>query len=327
MAISFSIITPLFLAISIPLQFISSKYPFKSIIRILWLVIFLRLIFAAYLGIQIIEDWPVIVIAGIFLCVIYCRSYTNKLKMAQRQIIASVDSNGQTDEGKLPISPVVEQFFINRLTRCSQNQKYVWGAIYPCLGLWLSSWRMLFLLTLAVTLFTGFLGSSPIVVFMVIMMLMQGEVLTKSPVYSQMLISGGRSQRFYGTIASAVGVMILFGFMFALISIISLIITPLIPPFVFRGHTITFTPLPIYSPFSIIILIPLAFGLYLCSERVRFIAFFSPIAVLGIVILFISPKYIVLMPIMLIVISWFFFILVLRTICKKKDLILQADKI
>ncbi len=330
----FTLLAAAYLGWSIPWP-AGRKNATSFMIWILWLVIFIRLVFASYLSIQPFDGWLAMLAAGIFLCVIYCGPYKDKqIKSAHRQLAASTtDINEDIKQAKLRITSVVERFFIGRLTQCSQKHKYLWGAIYPCLGILLSCGRQTLLIALALAIMWGFLPTSSlfIIVFIMIMVISGVGLYIKLPVHSQMLTAGGRRERFYGTIATAIGFSLVTGLMFALIAIVSQLIAPIIPPFVYRGETIIFTPLTLYPAFIVMGLIPMIFGLSLCFERAPLLTGFLLFIPVSIVIFSVCDVTSVghsLVSITLLVTScWVFLIFVSWLICYKKDLILQTDKI
>lgn len=301
---------------------------------VLWVVIFVRLVFGGEAGIKPLEGWPWLLAAGIFLCVIHSQPYRDKqIKIAHRQLAgSSTDINEQPQLAKLRIASAVEQFFIVRLSRCSKNQKHLWGAIYLCLGIHLSRWKQIFSLALVLMFFFGFMPeeSTGLIVLFVMMSILGWGQTFRLPVHSQMLVQGGRSQRICGTIAAAIGFSLAVGLVFVVITGVSQLTALIIPNFVFRGQQLTFSPLSMYSAYIVIGIVPVFFGIALYFERAPLLTAF--------VVILISIPAIVFLPgiisavfgwlsITLIVIScWAFLIFVSRSICREKDLILQTDK-
>ena len=335
-AISFTLLSTYFISNSTFMP-ATSKNTLSWLIWLLWMVIFIRLLLALHAGISFLEGWPITLAAGILLCVIYCGHYKDKqIQSAHRQLASSTtDVNERPQQAKLRITPTVERFFIGRLNRCSKKAKYLWGAIYPCLGTLLSRVRQTLLIVLALAIMCGFLPtSSPMIIMFIMIMVISGIGLyIKLPVHSQMLVAGGRRERFYGTIATAIGFSVVIGLIFALIAGISQLIAPIIPPFAVRGQPIVFTPLSLYPAFITMGIIPAIFGLSLCFERAPLLTGFMTIVIsISAIFIIFSTEIISLMvkpvPITLIGIScWAFLTLVARSICYEKDLILQTDKI
>jgi hypothetical protein len=335
-AIWFTLLSSTFLGF-IPGPTISKK-PVPLMILILWLAIVLRLMFTPYLGIHPLNGWPAILTAGIFLCVILCGPYTDKrFKSAQRELAGSItDVNERPKQTKSLIAPAVEKFFVNRLTQCSLKHKYLWGTIYLYLGDELSNWRHAWLIVPIFSALVCFIYvSAPLIIGMIVFfiflpVLNSNQKLTL-PVHSQMLVAGGRRERYYGTIAVVIGLSINSGLMLALIAGLSQLIALFIPTLLFRGHTVTLTPMTLYPAYIMAGIIPAYFSLVLCYEIAPFLtgSVVILLAILSIGLMrIIIPAAFSLVPITLFVIScWVFLILTAWIICYKKDLILQTDKI
>jgi hypothetical protein len=337
MAISFTLLAAYFTGVSIPWP-AKSKSVVSLLTSALWAAIFIRIILTLFYDAKFLDNWPITLAAGIFLCVIYCGPYKDKqIQNAHIQLAAStIDINEKSKLAKMRITSAVERFFIGRLNRCSQKIKYLWGAIYLCIATALSSWRQILLITLGIIVGSGFLyhkTSIVIILFITLLVILSVCQNMKLPVHSQMLVAGGRRERFYGTLAAAISSSIVIGLLIILIAVIS----PLISLIIAMCVSVSFIPITMHSAYMSVYIaigiVPLFFGLTICFER-------APLLTSCVIIVISMPAIILtfllvlrnaiggLLPITLIVIScWVFLIFVLRSICYGKDLILQTDKI
>ena len=150
------------------------------------------------------------------------------------------------------------------------------------------------------------------------------------PIYSCMMISGGRNERFITSIALAVTFTLLITAALTAIAFLSVALAPIMPAFTFRGVELIFhvTSLRLLILPSIIIPIILAIRLIVNSKL--FTTFAAVMLFVGLTMVFgahspekLDKLFDPVSVICLLIVSWFVLVFVLRHVCMKRSLVGQ----
>ena len=227
-------------------------------------------------------------------------------------------------------SPWVETFFLGRMNRYDYLSvgRYIWGALYKTFGIALSTWKAAFsgvLLAFVMVCFLGYMGAGKNILF-----IMPGLMVAQMrlPVYSSMLISGGRNERYRCAIILVITVAVLITVMVTIIAAPSLPLATIMPDITLQGRTFTFHAMDIELFFVPLLMIPIVFTIQLIFYRKPI--FMMWLIMLVFVMLFITSiswhKQLIssINPMFFIgglILCWSTFLLVSRYICMKRSLI------
>jgi hypothetical protein len=154
---------------------------------------------------------------------------------------------------------------------------------------------------------------------------------TRLPVYSSMLISGGRNERYRCAMTLAITTVVLITILVTIIAALSLPLATIMPDITLRGRTLTFHAMNIELFFIPLLMIPIVFTIQLIFYRkpismmvsmmLLFMLLFGTAAIWheqlsGVI----NPIYIVIP----VVLSWVLFWLVLRYVCMRRCLVGQG---
>jgi len=226
--------------------------------------------------------------------------------------------------------PWVEKWFLGRMERYDYRGpgRFYWGALYCTSALAVSRWQNLPLLALVLTIMFGYIGQAA--VFALIMLPAMAAMLRQPPVYSTMLISGGRRRRFTTTLGLAVTDAALLCMGTLVISGLSILLARFMPTFALIGHTLSFRPIDPRVAIAPLLFLPFASTMQLVFHRMPFLLFAALMLPLYVPVflaivwrenveLLINP----LSVLSLLVVSWGIFLLTLRHICEKWCLVGQ----
>jgi len=251
------------------------------------------------------------------------------------------------DKLKKHPSPWVETFFLGRMNRHDYISagRYIWGGLYAAFGIalsQLSQWKEAFsgvFLALVLVCLLGYMGPAGINM----LFFMPGFIIAQMrlPVYSSMLISGGRNERYRCAITLVITTALLFTAMVIIMAALSVPLAAIMPDITLRGITLAFYAMNIELFFVPLLMIPIVFTIQLIFYRkpffmmlliiLLFILLFMVLFVTGIVwgIFWhkqlsgvINPIYIVI----LVALSWILFLLVLRYVCMRRCLVGQGKR-
>jgi hypothetical protein len=233
-------------------------------------------------------------------------------------------------------SPWVETFFLGRMNRYDyvSTGRYIWGELYTALGIalsQLSQWKAAFsgaFLALLMVCFLGYMGPGiNILFFMPGLMIAQMRL----PVYSSMLVSGGRNERFFTAVTAVAAIAVLITALVTIIAALSVPLAAIMPDITLRGITFAFHAMIIELFFVPLLMIPVVFTIQLIFYRRPIFTMLS--VMLLFMLLFvtsifwhrqlsagINPTSVV----SLVVLSWVIFLLVLRYICMRRCLVGQS---
>lgn len=220
--------------------------------------------------------------------------------------------------------PWVEKWFLGRMDKYDYRGpgRFYWGALYCTSALGVSRWQNILLFLPVFTIMFGYVGQAAVLtLIMVLAILAMGR---QPPVYSTMLISGGRRRRYTTTLWLAVTDAALLCMGALVISGLSILLARFMPTFVLKGHSVSFRPIDPRVAIVPLLFLPFASTMQLVFHRMPFLLFGAlmlPVYAamfLGLgwrehVEFLVTPLYVV----SLLVASWGVFLLVLRRICSK----------
>jgi len=241
------------------------------------------------------------------------------------------------DKLKKHPSPWVETFFLGRMNRHDYTSagRYIWGGLYSAFGIalsQLSQWKEAFsglFLALVLVCLMGYMGPWTINILFIMPGLMIAQM--RLPVYSSMLISGGRNERYRCAITLVITTAVLITVLATIVAALSLPLATIMPDITLRGITFAFYAMNIKLFFVPLLMIPIVFTIQLIFYIKPIFMVFSIMLVF--MVLFatgiiwgeqfgavINPMYIV-SPVVL---SWVLFLLVLRYVCTRRCLVGQS---
>ena len=228
--------------------------------------------------------------------------------------------------------PWVETLFLGRMNRYDyfSTGRYIWGALYKTFGIALSQWKSVFsvlFMAVVIVCFLGYMGPVNMLFIMPGLIIAQ----TRLPVYSSMLISGGRNERFHCAVILVVAVALLITVLLTIIAALSVLLATIMPDITLRGNTFTFHAMNIELFFVPLLMIPIVFTIQLIFYRKPM--FMMLLIMLVCVMLFITSiswhKQLIsgINPMFIIgglILCWGTFLLVSRYICMRRSLIGQG---
>ena len=226
--------------------------------------------------------------------------------------------------------PWVEKWFLAQMDKYDYSGpgRYFWGVLYSTSALAVSRWQNLPLLALVLTIMFGYIGQA--VVFALIMLPAMAAIGRQPPVYSTMLISGGRRRRFTTTLGLAVTDAALLCMATLIISGLSILLARFMPTFVLKGHSVGFQPIDPRVAIVPLIFLPFASTMQLIFHGMPFLLFGALLLPLYVAIFIafgwrehVEPLISPLSVVSLLVVSWGVFLLALRHICEKWCLVGQ----
>jgi hypothetical protein len=239
------------------------------------------------------------------------------------------------DKLKTHPSPRVERFFLGRMKGCGQfsPRRYVWGGLYTTFGVEQSRWSGAFLSVLIALLAVCFLGymrprpGADILFFLAGIMVAH----LRLPVYSSLLVSGGRNERFSAAMILVSMIAVLITTALTIMAVVSVPLAPIMPDITLRGSTFTFHAMHVELFFVPLIIIPTVFTIQLVFIKkpyfvmvtimVLFMLLFAGTFSLESLAAIMNPVYLI---VGLLVLSWSIFVLVLHYICMRRPLVGQT---
>jgi len=239
------------------------------------------------------------------------------------------------DKLKQHPSPWVETFFLGRMNRHDyvSTGRYIWGGLYTMFGIALSQWKAtcssVFLVALAIVCFLGYMGPWTINILFVMPGLMIAQM--RLPVYSSMLISGGRKERYRCAMTLVITTALLITVLLTIIAVLSVLLATIMPDITLRGNTFIFQPMNIKLFFVPLLMIPIVFTVQLIFYR-------KPMSMVLLIMLVFVISFVTSMflyehlssginPMFIIgglVLCWGTFLLVSRYVCMRRCLVGQG---
>ncbi len=241
---------------------------------------------------------------------------------------------GKARLAKIPtgISPGVEDFFVSRISKCHGRnlERYIWGSLYKSFGMLLSPRRQgcvwLLIIWFPLLMYLGYMGpGSNILLFMPCIMV----VHMGSPVRSNMLICGGRRERFWSAIVLAISAAVLVTTLTTVCGLLSLLWEPVMPDLPIKGMTFEYRAIDVWSCFFaplLIVPISLTFGLFM--HKLKAFGLVAMIVILSVLFVAVRAVYrerfITVIPVLVIIAllcCWAAFVSILHHICMKRSLV------
>jgi hypothetical protein len=235
---------------------------------------------------------------------------------------------------KLKTSPRLEEFFLTRIRKgdYTSSGKYIWGGLYTTFAVAMSrrtsTLSGLFVALLFVSLFCYM---DPMTVTFALFFTPGFMVAhLRLPVYSSMLISGGRNERFVTAMTLVAVIAVLITVMVTIVAAISIPLAAIMPDITLRGTTFKFHAAYLQPFFVPLLMIPIVFTIQLIFLKKPFVTMVT--VILLFVLLFTGASGLkalstMLNPIFLLVgllvLSWVIFVTVLRYICMRRCLVGQ----
>ena len=238
------------------------------------------------------------------------------------------------DKFKNHPSPHAERFFLRRMNNCDYlgPGRYIWGGLYTTYGVALSQWKAIllgFLVWLAIMIWLSYIG--PRGIDLLFFMGAASAVHKRLPLYSGMIIPGGRKERFAAAIVLAGTIAALVTAVLALMATISMGLAPIMPEITLRGEELPFHAMSLRLLIVPSIIIPIGLAFRLITFRKPF----STVALIAVVVALmfafgitsfrrltalINPTSLTT----LCILGWLILVVVLRHICMKRSLVGQA---
>ncbi len=240
------------------------------------------------------------------------------------------------DKFKNHPSPHAERFFLRRMNNCDYlgPGRYIWGGLYTTYGVALSQWKVIllgFLVWLAIMIWLSYIGLRGI--DLLVFMGAASAVHRRLPLYSGMIILGGRKERFAAAIVLAGTIAALVTAVLALLATISMGLAPIMPEITLRGEELPFHAMSLRLLIVPSIIMPIALAFRLIIYRKPFSTLSWMMLVIALLIAFgsnSSERFRALMLISptsltsLLILGWLILVVVLRHVCMKRSLVGQA---
>jgi hypothetical protein len=206
--------------------------------------------------------------------------------------------------------------------------RFFWGALYCTSAIAISRWQIFLLSIPVLTIIFGYGGK--VAVFSLIMVPAIIAIGTEPPVYSTMLISGGRRRRFTTTLGLTVTGAALLCIATLIISGLSTLFAKFMPTFAIEGKTFSFQPIDPRVALVPLLFLPFASTMQLVFHRMPFLRFGAlllPVYV-GMFLAFARREQVehLVNPLSigsLLIVSWGVFLLTVQRICEKWCLVGQ----
>ncbi|MDH4238490.1 MAG: hypothetical protein OEW48_02900 [Phycisphaerae bacterium] len=249
---------------------------------------------------------------------------------AKMKKISRIRMAGKWDKLKKYTSPRVERFFLGRMNRYDYVSagRYIWGALYAASVVLVLQWKGILsfvIILILMSSFLGYMGAGAIFVFFFMPAIIVMNM--RLPVHSSMMISGGRRERFAGTITAVAVATVVISVLVAVMTALSMLLEIVIPEITFRGVNFIYHAISVKHLFIPLLITPFAFV-------VRLIFYRKPIYVISLLMFVIYLMTVtgivwykhlgaminLISIIALLVLGWGTFLLVLRYVCMKRSL-------
>jgi hypothetical protein len=229
--------------------------------------------------------------------------------------------------------PWVERFFLARMQEYDliRTGRYIWGGLYITFGVAISHGienllGFFILLLFAVSL--SYAGGGIVAFMFYVLPAVFMVARIRLPVYSSMLISGGRNEKFLTAMTLVSTIAVLITVLLTAFAALSASFEPIMPDIPFLGSKFIFHAMSLKPFFVPLLMIPIVFTIqlfffkkpYFVMVTIMLLAMllFAGGPLLKMLSTLINPIYIV---IGLLVLSWAIFVIALRYICMKRCLV------
>jgi len=235
---------------------------------------------------------------------------------------------------KLKTSPRLEEFFLARMQKHDylSTVRYIWGGLYTTFAVAMSRWTSTlsgsFVALLLVCLFCymDLMAVTFALFFMPAFMVAH----LRLPVYSSMLVVGGRNERFFTVLTLVATSAVLITAVATAIAVLTMPLPAIMPDITLRGTTFTFHAAYLQPFFVPLLMIPIVFTIQLIFLKkpfvtmvtviLLFVLLFTGVSGLKALSTMLNPIFLV---VGLLVLSWVIFVTVLYYICMRRCLVGQ----
>jgi hypothetical protein len=230
------------------------------------------------------------------------------------------------------VRPGVERFFVARIRGGSGLAQYVWGNLYRSCGVKVSQrkgWVSLILMALATVCFCGYMGAGVNILF-----IMAGLMVLwmRLGVHSNLLIAGGRRERFWSALVLALATALYVTGMVTLLAGVSVLLGPVMPELTVRGHGVVYRAMDMRYFVVPLAMIPVTLTFGLVFYRQPWLAIGAVMLLFVLFVLFSQIPLVagqipdmavdpVLAAIVAVVVCWTMFAAVLRYMCMRRRLV------
>ena len=232
----------------------------------------------------------------------------------------------------------VGRFFLGRMKECDyfSPRRYIWGGLYTTFAVALpqskSAWSGV-LFVLLMLCFIGYLGAGATFMLFFLPSFMVAHI--RLPVYSGMLISGGRRERFLTAMTLVIAIAVVITPAATIIAALTIPMAGIMPDITLRETTFTFQAAYLQPFFVPLLMIPIVFTIQLIFLKNPFATAVSVMLLFGLLFalrfsagMFLSKGSGLMMnPVPLVIsllaLSWIIFVVVLRYICMRRCLVGQ----
>ncbi len=256
----------------------------------------------------------------------------NKVKISEFQQARLAQKNKAIPT----VLPHVEKFFLNRITdRTGPNTaQYIWGGLYRSFGLITSRKReciRFWLIMLPTLCFLGYMGPAANIMF-----IMPGLMVANMSLHvrSTLLISGGRTERFWSALSIAAATTLLATVIVTLMAALTIGLEAIMPELTIKGQSAVYTAMEMKLFFIPLCMMPVTLTIALIFYRyprlmmgvVMMIFFLAMQVSVFLKILPIHPKdpgpiHIIIIITLILLCCWAIFTAVLRHICMRRCLV------
>ncbi|NIP26336.1 MAG: hypothetical protein GWN67_15690 [Phycisphaerae bacterium] len=164
----------------------------------------------------------------------------------------------------------IENFYLGRMNRYDYVSagRYIWGALYAASVAPVLHWNSILSIVIMVILMSFLLGyMGPAATFMFFFIPIMIVMNMRLPVHSSMLISGGRRERFAGSIAAVAAAVVPISVVVIAMVALSMLLEMVIPEFTWRGVNFTYRVINAGNLFIPLVITPFAFAIRLIFYR------------------------------------------------------------
>jgi len=165
--------------------------------------------------------------------------------------------------------PWVENFFIGRMTRSRplSRGRFAWGAVYSSFAIVISQWTNTLQIAAFMAVFLGYFGAHLLILMVSVPLIAGGMYMSHGVLYSSLLTAGGRSERFYSTLAAAVAGTGLLTLFIGTVVALSVPLAAIMPQIRCYGSEITYSVINARAFYGPLVLLPVAATIYLVFCR------------------------------------------------------------
>ncbi|MBN2182197.1 MAG: hypothetical protein JW715_09805 [Sedimentisphaerales bacterium] len=238
-------------------------------------------------------------------------------------------------EREYETNPKVERYFLKHMQKCDSfgMGRYIWGSLYARWGKPKNGFSILILVFFLVLVFLGYSKVS-----FILFLFGSTTVYTNIPLYSNMLIFGGRKERFATTIIMVITNMVLVTAICTILAAFSILIESIMPDVTLYGKIFSFQAVDIRLFFIPLFLIPIAsiFNLVFYYRYSFLVGTFNMLLfmTMSFIIILITKQHIglsidkmvIYIPrpeviVILLFLSWSLFLAILKYICDRRPLV------